>query len=66
MKGNYMVSFNVESIFANIPLVERIDLADNYINKGNPGFKLSASDLKRLYSFATTETHFLFESTFYD
>ena len=66
MKGNYMVSFDVERLFTNIPLDERIDLADNYINKGNPGFKLSASDLKRLFSFATTETHFLFKGTFYD
>lgn len=59
-----MVSFDVENIFANIPLVERIDLADNYINKGNPGFKHIASDLKRLFSCATTKTHFCLRAHF--
>lgn len=67
MEGKYMVSFALESLFAHISLDERIDLADNFINKGNPGFKLSASDLKRLFSlFATTKTLFLFKGTFYD
>ena len=67
MEGKYMVSFDVESLFTHLSLDERIDLVDNFINKGNQGFKLSASDLKRLFSlFATTETLFLFKGTFYD
>ena len=32
-----MVSFDVESLFTNILLDERIDLAVDHITKGNPG-----------------------------
>jgi len=53
-------------LFTNIPLSECIDLAVDYITKGNPGIKLSASDLKRLFLFATAETHFIFKGTYYD
>ena len=66
MEGNCMVSFDVESLFTNIPLDECIDLAVHYITTGNPGIKLSAFELKRLFTFATAKTHFLFKGTFYD
>ena len=61
-----MVSFDVESLFTNISLRECIDLAVDYITKGNLGIKLSTSDLKRLFLFATAETHFIFKGTHYD
>ena len=35
-----MVSFDVESLFTNIPLIKSIDLAVDYIVKGNPDIKL--------------------------
>ena len=57
MEGNFMVSFEVESIFTNIPLHRCIDLAVDCIIKGNPGIKLIAADLKRLFTLATAETH---------
>ena len=63
MEGKFMVSFDVESLFTNIPLRECIDLAVDYITKGNPGIKLSTSDLKRLFLFATAETRFIFKGT---
>lgn len=44
-----MVSFDVESFFTNPPLDECRDLAFDYITKGNPGIKLRAFDLKRLF-----------------
>ena len=37
-----------------------------YICEGNPDLKLTPSDLKRLFTFATAETHFLFKGSFYD
>ena len=40
MFGKFMVSFDVESLFTNIPLEECIDLAVNYISEGNPDPKL--------------------------
>ena len=52
-----MVSFEVESLFTNIPLYSCIDLAVDCIIKGNPGIKLIAADLKRLFTLATAETH---------
>ena len=42
MKGKFMVSFDVESLFPNIPLSKCIDLAVDYVTKGNPGIKLSS------------------------
>ena len=61
-----MVSFDVESLFTNISLDDCINLAVKYLTEGNPGLKLSKNELKRLFEFATKETHFLFKSKFYD
>ena len=43
-----------------------IDLAVNYIFKGNPTFKLSKPDLRSLFTTATAQTHFIFNGSFYD
>ena len=48
-----MVSFDVESLFTNIPLEECIDLAVNYISEGNPDIKLNKSELRSLFTTAT-------------
>ena len=34
--------------------------------KHNPKFSIKKTDLKKLFSFATSETHFLFNGKFYD
>lgn len=61
-----MVSFDVESLFTNIPLNEYIDLAVKYVSEGNPDLKLSTNELNNLFHFATSRTHFLFKGSFYD
>ena len=61
-----MVSFDVESLYTNIPLEGCIDLAVNYISKGNPNIKLSKPDLRSLFTTATAQTHFIFNGSFYD
>ena len=66
LHGMFMVSFDVESLFTNIPLDDCINLAVKYITEGNPGLKLSKHELKRLFEFATKETHFLFKGNFCD
>ena len=66
MFGKFMVSFDVESLFTNIPLEECIDLAVNYISEGNPDLKLSKPELRSLFTVATAQTHFLFNGSFYD
>ena len=48
LSGNFMVSFDVESLFTNIPLDECIDLAVRYIKEENTDIKLSATELKTL------------------
>ena len=68
MFGKFMVSFDVESLFTNIPLEECIDQAVNYISEGNPDLtcKLTESELRSLFTVATAQTHFLFNGSFYD
>ena len=61
-----LISFDVETLFTNIPLEECIDLAFRYIYKGNSHLKLTPSDLKRHFSFVTGEILFLFKGSFYD
>ena len=64
----FMVSYDVASLFTNIPLSETIDLAVNAIFESNTGLdlKLSKTELKELFNFATSHTHFLFNAWFYD
>ena len=64
MFDKFMVSFDVESLFTNIPLEKCIDLAVNYISEGNPDLKLS--ELRSLFTVATAQTHFLINGSFYD
>ena len=66
LSGNFMVCFDVESLFTNIPPNECIDLAVRYVSEGNPDLKLSTNELKNLFHFATSRTHFLFKGSFYD
>ena len=46
----FMVSFDVESLFNNIPLIESIGLAVDYIMKGNPDITLGRKNLTKLFS----------------
>ena len=61
-----MVSFDVESLFTNIPLLESIELVVDYILTGNPNIGLSKDNLKELFLIATAQTHFLFQGNYYD
>ena len=53
-----MVSFDDEILFTNIPLIESIDLAVDYIMKDDPDIKLGRENLTKLFFFATAQTHF--------
>ena len=66
MSNKFMVSFDVVSLFTNIPLKESIDLAESYIAERNTNLKLSKTDLMKLFSIATSQTHFLFHGKVYD
>lgn len=60
-----MVSFDVESLFTNIPLVESIQLAINYIIS-NTNTKLTTKELEDLFYIATSQSHFSFKGCYYD
>ena len=58
IKKNCMVSFDVETLFTNIPLTESIELVVDYIKKAYRGIKLIGGSLFKLFFYATT--HFSF------
>ena len=65
-QNKFLISFDVESLFTNIPLSETIDLAVETIFKHNPELPISKVNLRELFTFATSQTHFLFNGLFYD
>ena len=66
LSGNLMVSFDVESLFTNIPLDECIDLAVRYIKEENTDIKLSATEHKPFYVLPQLKLIFLLKGSFYD
>ena len=65
-KNQFMVSFDVVSLFTSIPLDETIDLAVNLLMDNEPSIKMSKKQLKKLFHFATAQTHFMFNGDYYD
>ena len=64
--NKHIISFDVVSLYTNIPLKQTIELAVNTILRNEPNFKIKKEELTRLFYFATAETHFLFEGKIYD
>ena len=64
--NHYMVSFDVVSLFTNIPLKESIDLAADYVynNSTNPIPPFDKNTFKRLLGFATSGI-FTFNGNYY-
>ena len=54
------------SLFTNIPLQETIDIAINLIFNHNSNLNITKKELKKLFLFATSQTHFIFNSKFYN
>ena len=64
--GEYMCSFDVSSLFTNVPLDETIQIClDKLYALANPP-KLPRSVLKDLLVFATKRSHFVFDGQYYD
>ena len=59
----FMVSFDVCSLFTNIPLNETTDLVVDIIFN-NKSMNITKPHLKKLFVFATSQTHFLFNETY--
>ena len=66
INNKFLVSYDINSLFTNIPLKETIKLAVDLIKTSYPNFKISSDGLTKLLKFATCQTHFLFNGKFYD
>ena len=64
--NKFMISYDVCSLFTSIPLKETIDIAVNLIFDKYPDLKITRQELKKLFEFATSGTHFLFDNSYYD
>ena len=60
----FPVSYDVTSLFTSIPLQGNIDIAINLIFNDNPN--ITGKELKKRFLFATSQTHFMFNSKFYN
>ena len=66
LSGKFLVSCNVTSLFTNILFQETIDITINLIFNHNPNLNIIKKELKKLFFFATSQTHFLFNGKFYN
>ena len=60
------ISYDVTSLFSNIPLQETIDIAIYLIFSHNPNLNITKKVLKKPFLLATSKTHFIFNSKFYN
>ena len=58
LSKKFLVSYDVTSLFTNIPLQETIDIAINLIFNHNPNLNITRKELKKLSLFATSQTQF--------
>ena len=65
LSKKFLVSYEVTSLFTNIPLQETIDIAINLLFNHNPNLNITRK-LKKLFLFATYKTRFIFNSKFYN
>ena len=66
LSKKFLVSYDVTSLFTNITLQETIDIAINLIFNHNPNLSITRKELKKLFLFTASKTHFIFNSKFYN
>ena len=59
-----LVSYDLTSLFTNILPQESIDIAINLIFNHNPNINVIRKELKKPFVFASSQTHFIFNSKF--
>ena len=62
----FLVSYDVTSLFTNIPLQETIDIATNLLFNHNPNLDITKRELEKVFLFATSQIHFIFNSKLYN
>ena len=60
-----MVSFDVTSLFTNIPISGAIDPAINLILESSPDIRFIKRQLRKLFRIATSQTHFTFNGSIF-
>ena len=66
LSKKFLVSYDVTSLFTNIPLQETIDIAISLIFNHNPNLNITSKELKKPFLFPISQTHFIFNSKFYN
>ena len=66
LSDKFLISYDVISLFTNIPLHENIDLAINLIFYHNPSLNITKIELKKIFLFATSQAHFIFNGKVYN
>ena len=66
LKDEFFVSFDITSLFTNIPLNETIDIVINLLFENKSNLEITRSELRKLFMIATSQTHFLFNGNYYD
>ena len=66
LSKKFLVSYDVISLFTSIPFQKSIDIAINLIFNHNPNLNITNKELKKLFLFATSQTHFIFNGKFYN
>jgi len=61
-----MCSYDVVSLFTNIPLDETINISLEKLYQSSAPPAIPKAELRKLLEFATKESHFLFNGNFYD
>ena len=64
LSKKFLLCYAVTSLFTNTPLQETIDIALNLIFNHNPKLNITRKEVKKLFLFATSQTHFIFNSKF--
>ena len=65
-QDSFMVSYDVCSLFTNIPLSKIIDIAVKLILENKKDLKFSENELTKLFRFATAQTYFYFDGKIFD
>ena len=66
LSKKFLVSYDVTSLFTNIPLEETIDIAINLIFNHNPNLNITKKELEKLFLFAMSQARFIFSSKFFN
>ena len=64
LSKRFLVSYDVSSLFTNIPLQETIDMAINLVLYHNRNLSITRKELKKTFYFATSQSYFIFNSKF--